>query len=169
MTLNVDWFLIHFHRIGHSISPPSDNSVITYLPRGHNIRSTGANPGEYSWTAPDAMSIEQVVITPFSPLGGGNQILTGSISFRFLVENDFGNLISRASLSYVNNAADTSPPPSDPVAPNGSTGEVWDLGLTVPKNTRMQIETHLIGTSVNPDTTVFRVTLLGNWLRDVEE
>ncbi len=166
MTLNKDWFFIYFGQVNISFAPGSSSRTITSLPRGIGRRDQAGE--ELQWTYVDDMSIKQVVITPFEPLGGFNEE-SMTITFSFLVENEFGQLISRAALTYTNSVADTSPPPSNPVNPGGSTGEVWDLGLVVPKNRIMEIVQTSSGTPANPGSNQFQVGLVGTWLRDIPE
>ncbi len=146
-------------------STPADFSrTRTYLPL--DAKSIRSAFGEYSWTLPDAMALKQIVLLP-SDIGSGNDQNT-TIVWRLLVEDDLGVLQTRASLTYKNSSPDTSPPPSNPMAPEDSRGDVWDLGLTISANKRMQLK---ITTSVQPlnnATNRFRCGLVGTWLRDIE-
>ena len=83
------------------------------LPHGMNNKTTG---GELAWTVPDAMVIKQVVLTPRPLQSINDQGVT--IVWRLLVEDNLGVLQTRASLSYVSGASDTSPPPSNPMNPD---------------------------------------------------
>jgi len=129
--------------------------------------------GEVSWAIPDAMSLKQIILTPF-PLQSSSALPT-TISFKLLIEDgtktpDSDGLRpfkTRASLTYDDLAADTSPPPDDPVNPQISLGEVWDIGIVLLKNTRIQIK--MVQTPpTNPGGDVWQCGLVGTWLRDIE-
>lgn len=119
--------------------------------------------GEATFIIPDAMVLKQLLVTPWILQSGNDGDTT--IVVRLWVEN-FGVMTLLASVTYKNGSPDTSPPPSNPMAPETSLGEVWDIGKVLLEGTKIQIDvTHTRG--VNPTLDSFRVSLIGTWLRDV--
>ncbi len=164
---------MYLNSIGTSSTPVDQNRTITYLPfQGIGIRQAF---GEFSWTIPDAMVLKQVVLLPEN-IGSGNDKDT-HIVWELLVESapidpdtGLGVLQTRASLTYINSSPDTSPPPSNPMAPEDSRGDVWDLGLVILKNARIQLKISVSnfsgsGTAANS----YNCGLVGTWLRDIPE
>ncbi len=148
---------------GVGTTPVFKNRTTVALPHGMLVL---ANIADYSWTVPDAMVIKQIVVTKF-PLQSGNE-QDASIIFSLSVEDNEGVFRRRASVTYKNSSPDTSPPPSNPMAPGDSLGEVWDLGLVVLKNTRLKVEVISTANPINPGNSSFYCGIVGTWLRDIE-
>jgi len=122
--------------------------------------------GQVSWTVPDDMSLKQIILTP-KPLQSGND--RGVIvTWRLLIEDEFGVLKTRASLTYDTiGAGSPGPPPPNPADPQISLGEVWDLGLVINANRRIQIKMTTTSAVQDSGGDLFHCGLVGTWLRDI--
>jgi len=149
-------------QIGTSFLAGGGTKTFTFAPFHSDIERVSGD--EVSWSIPDAMTLKQIILTPF-PLQSSND-QNVDITWKLLVEDNVGVLRTRASLSYESSAPDTSPPPSNPMDPVNSLGEVWDLGLVILANARIQIKmTTSSGSNNGGDN--FQCGLVGTWLRDI--
>lgn len=118
--------------------------------------------GETSvWVAPDAFSIKQLSITPWTLQRGNDQDKDTSFQLLRAKQGEAQPFEVLATLTYDNGTL----PSATKADPLISLGEVWDLGITVLQGERLKFTGHQ-NFGVNQLTNGFQFAIMGTWLRD---